>query len=487
MHVMISGSIGLAGAALAASAMFGGTNGGVGAIGTLVSLGAVYALGLARGGARSTVSSASSETQAGPAQSNAHLSTALLAAETAQMGKREFMANMSHELRTPMTAILGYADLLTSPDISASDRAEFVQNIRRSGRHLLSIINDILDISRVESGQLEVEMAPISPVQIFEEVLSLARPQSVGKGLELSSVVELPMPAKIRTDAARVRQILLNLLGNAIKFTEQGSVSLRIEFVGGDAPAVRYEVADTGPGIEPARLAALFEPFTQIDASSSRRHGGLGVGLALASRLAGLIGASLEGRSEPGKGTTFTLTVPTGPLEGVVLRDRLRAGDSGHTISLAERLEAPIGSSPLRGRRILFVEDGPDNRRLVCFHLKLAGATVETAENGRIGHDAAMAAAGMGTPFDLVFMDMQMPEMDGYAATSLLRSEGYRSPIVALTAHAMNGDREKCIAAGCDDYITKPIDRDILLRTASRWVGGAGLDGTNPMAVAAAA
>lgn len=402
-------------------------------------------------------------------QSNEQIQLALVAAEAADRAKTNFLTNVSHELRTPLTAILGYADLLTAPDLSTDQRAEFVQQVRRSGRHLLALINDLLDISRIETGELTITPRPSSPMQLLEEVTSMARPQIAGRPIRLETSIVLPIPETVHLDPDRVRQVLMSLLGNAIKFTEHGSVTLRMSLVAGAAPMLRFEISDTGPGIDPSRLEAMFETFSQRDASAARRHSGLGTGLPLARRLVTALGGRMEVESGVGVGSTFIVELPTGPLDAVPMRTRIRH-DDGMNEALRIPSDAPAkDAQPLAGRRILFVEDGPDNRRLVCFHLHRAGASVETAENGRQGHDAALAASRDGRPFDVVFMDMQMPDMDGYTATSLLRSEGYRGPVVALTAHAMTGDRERCLRAGCNDYLSKPIDRETLIAVARRW------------------
>lgn len=407
-------------------------------------------------------------------QSNEQIRLALVAAEAAERAKTNFLTNVSHELRTPLTSILGYADLLTSPDLSTQQRAEFLQHVRRSGRHLLALINDLLDIARIESGELTITPRPTSPLQLLEEVASMLRPQIATRPIRLESIVVPPIPETVHLDPDRVRQVLMNLLGNAIKFTEHGSVTLRMSLVAGAAPMLRFEISDTGPGIDPAQVEAMFETFSQRDASTSRRHAGLGTGLPLARRLVTALGGRMQVESRIGVGSTFIVELPTGPLDDVPMRTRVRHADGmGEEPRIAS--DAPADEAhPLAGRRILFVEDGPDNRRLVCFHLQRAGASVETAENGRQGHAAAVAAARAGRPFDVIFMDMQMPEMDGYTATSLLRSQGYRGPIVALTAHAMSGDRERCLRAGCDDYLSKPIDREALIAAARRWLERSG-------------
>jgi len=388
-------------------------------------------------------------------------------AAAAAEARGAFLANMSHEIRTPMTAILGYADLLDDPSVDEAGRAEAVRVIRRNGRHLLAVINDILDLSKIEAGRLEVEPGDCEPVRIAEEVCSLLRVRAVEKGLDLEWSMGGPAPRRIRTDARRVKQVLLNLVGNAVKFTERGSIRVVVS-MGGDAEAgrvVRFRVTDTGIGIAPDKIASLFEPFMQADETMSRRFGGTGLGLAVSLRLVEMLGGSIEVRSEPGVGSEFTLTLPVSDAEAsdpISSPDELFSSDGS-----AER---PTDIDGLRLRaRVLLAEDGEDNRRLIVHHLSRAGADVETVANGLAAVEHAVAAVNEGRPFGVVLMDMQMPVMDGYAASRELRRVGYGLPIIALTAHAMAEDRARCLAAGCDDYVSKPIDRAELVRTCARW------------------
>lgn len=396
------------------------------------------------------------------------LLAAKLAAEAASEAKSLFLASMSHEIRTPMTAILGYADLMTQPQ-SAGERQDCVGTIRRNGEHLLSIINDILDISKIEAGKMEVEIAPCEPAVVLAEVDSLLQVRAQAKGLKLSLDLETPIPATVRSDAGRLRQILVNLIGNAVKYTERGQVLVRVSFTpesdGADG-SLRVVVRDTGIGMSQDQLSRLFQPFVQGDASMARRFGGTGLGLAIASRLANLLGGDISASSTLGQGSEFTLTIRTGDVNNVRLVHSLRVveGES------ADPDREHRAGSGLRGAHVLLAEDGPDNQRLITHILRSAGVSVELAPNGSIARERAVAAWQSGAPFDLIIMDMQMPEMDGYTAASLLRQAGYRGPIIALTAHAMVGDREKCIAAGCDDYSTKPIQRDELLKACRKLI-----------------
>jgi len=388
-------------------------------------------------------------------------------AGSAGMSKAQFLANMSHEIRTPMTSILGYAELLLQPGLSEAHRQEHVNAIQRNGQHLLAIINDILDLSKIEASKLKLELLGCSPVQIIEEVVSLMRVRAIEKQLGLDVAYEYPIPETIRTDSVRLRQVLVNLLGNALKFTKEGRVGLRVRFEepADDGP-VRFSVAvsDTGIGMTGEQMKRLFQPFTQADASTTRKFGGTGLGLAICGRLARMLGGKIEVESALGMGSTFTLTIDPGPMDGV----RMVHDVSEAPAQDSDRPEE--GSQPCKlNARVLLAEDGPDNQRLVSFVLKKAGATVDVAENGRVAVERATGALDAGSAYDVILMDMQMPEMDGYQATRKLRQGGYDRPIVALTAHAMGADRQKCLDAGCDDYLSKPFSRAGLLKTVSRY------------------
>ncbi|MBX9736106.1 MAG: PAS domain-containing protein [Phycisphaerales bacterium] len=416
-------------------------------------------------------------------QRQEELAQAREAADAASRAKSEFLANMSHELRTPMTAILGFVDLLNDSTADPATRAEHVATIKRNSEHLITLINDILDLSKIEAGKMTIELASIDPGKSIEDVCAIMVFRARSKKIELTLENESDLPRVIRTDGLRLRQILLNLIGNAVKFTSEGSVrvSVGVDRRGSGPGELRVSVKDTGIGIDPKVLPTLFSAFQQGDSSMSRRFGGTGLGLQISKRLALLLGGDISVTSTLGEGSEFTLRLPVSEVE---LTDVSRAsprlrqdlasaqdatvsnGASARANDVVAQAEQRAGgvTTPLARKRILLVEDGPDNQRLISFHLTRAGATVSVVANGIL---ALQSVEQSGTPtapgFDLVVMDMQMPEMDGYDATRRLRLDGWRLPVLALTAHAMAGDRQKCLDAGCDEYTTKPINRDALI------------------------
>jgi len=403
-------------------------------------------------------------------QSNHALEAANQAAKAATEAKSAFLANMSHEIRTPMTAILGYAEILHANARTEED-IECSRTIKRNGDHLLGIINDILDLSKIEAGKLSVERVPCSPATIVADTASLMRVRAKAKNLALTVHYDGPIPATVQSDPTRLRQALLNIVGNAIKFTEVGSVRLVVRLLSdniGD-PKLQFTVEDTGIGITEDQIAGLFRPFTQADSSISRTFGGTGLGLAISKRLVEMLGGDIAVSSLPGKGSAFTLTVDTGPLDGVPLVESPNETLGERRNNNAE-LPADIGLPP--HCRLLLAEDGPDNQRLLAFLLRKGGAEVVVAENGQVAVDLALNAIAEDQPFEAILMDMQMPVMDGYEATRRLRVARYSGPIIALTANAMKEDRQKCLDAGCDDYLSKPVDRTTLLTTVARHLRG---------------
>ena len=368
------------------------------------------------------------------------LQNARLAAEDANREKSYFLANMSHEIRTPLSAILGFSEALRDAELSSAEQGHYLQIINRNGLALGKLIDDILDLSKVEAGYLEVDAAPISVLEMVNEIESLLSAKAHAKGISLKVEVTGPVPAKVVTDPIRLRQILINVIGNAIKFTNFGTVTVRIGF----EEFGRYltiGVSDTGVGISSVQEARLFQPFMQADSSTTRTHGGTGLGLALSRRLARAMGGDLTLQGSVfGKGSTFLLRLPG--LAAVISEPPADDTCPGNPASMT-----------LDGLKILLAEDSPDNQELIRRLLQKRGAAADFAVNG----EEAVGKA-LGADYDLVLMDMQMPKLDGYEATRQLRRAGFNRPIIALTANAMRHDREKCLAAGCTDYLSKPID-----------------------------
>lgn len=408
--------------------------------------------------ARTELQEANDDLEARVQDRTTELVTARDAAEAASRAKSDFLAKMSHEIRTPMTAILGYADLLREDKLDPGDREEHLTTIRRNGEHLLSVINDILDVSKIEAGQMTTERIEASPGEIVADVASLMRARAQAKQVSLTVEYEGPIPAVIKTDPTRLRQILVNIVGNAVKFTEQGSVRLIAKLCrgeNGERDQMRFSVIDSGIGMNGEHMARLFAPFSQGDDSMARRFGGTGLGLTISRSLTQLLGGKLWCESEPGKGSRFYVTIDTGALDGVAMISDQVEAVSSQTTEKPKRVQLNC--------RVLLLEDGADNQRLISFLLRKAGATVEIAENGKIGLDRALEADAAAEPFDVILTDMQMPVMDGYTATRKLREHGYTRPIIALTAHAMTDDSLKCVDAGCDDFASKPVNRQKLL------------------------
>lgn len=379
-------------------------------------------------------------------------------AETANRAKTEFLANMSHEIRTPLSSILGFTELLRRGIGSPADSDLYLETISSSGRHLSALIDDILDLSKIEAGRMEFERVRCSPHEIITEVLSILRVRAQDKGLSLECSWTCGVPETICTDPARLRQLLMNIVGNAIKFTERGGVTLLATVIPNSSePRFVIEVHDSGIGIPLDRVESIFEPFAQADNSITRRFGGTGLGLAISRYIARGLGGEITVQSAMGRGSIFRITLETG------LAHDLRILEDPPTEALApshgEHLNREV---QLASARVLLVEDGESNRQLIRLVLEESGVKVSCAENGLQGLELATRE-----DFDLILMDMQMPVMDGYTATQRLRDRGWQRPIIALTAHAMRGDKEKCMAAGCSGYLSKPIDIDELLRTVA--------------------
>lgn len=377
------------------------------------------------------------------------------AAELANKAKSDFLANMSHEIRTPMNAILGFTDWLRRGQANNRDEEmEYLSTIHSSGQHLMELINDVLDLSKIEAGKMELNCDYSSPHQIISEVAKVLRVRAEQKGIDL--IVNFPdkLPAKIWTDAMRLRQVITNLVGNAIKFTSQGSVTISCRMHrkrnGG---RFQISIKDSGIGMTAEQLERIFNPFEQADSSVTRDFGGTGLGLAISKRIVNALGGEIHVTSEVGTGSEFTFQTDVGDLAGIeeITFEQYQA-QRGQARSEHDPLNLPPG-------RILVVDDGAPNRRLIRLVLEKAGCQVSEAENGRIGVDLAMQEE-----FDIVLMDMQMPVLDGFEATRELRGRGYERTIIALTANAMASDQEKCKQVGCDDFLAKPVNIDTLIQ-----------------------
>jgi signal transduction histidine kinase/FixJ family two-component response regulator len=388
------------------------------------------------------------------------LEEAQLKAEQASLAKSQFLASMSHEIRTPLTAIIGYSE-----ELAVGGKNEFdpktIESIHRNGTHLLGIINDILDLSKIEAGRLEVEHIATPLTAVISEIAEMMDAQATTKGLQFEIVARNPIPTQIFTDPMRLRQILLNLIGNAIKFTTHGSIKLECEKLSDNSgrSLLKFSVTDTGIGMNDEEQSRLFQCFTQADQTMSRRFGGSGLGLVISKRLVNMLGGDISVTSQKGIGSTFSFTFWSGMIDDVPHTTTLRAVSSKSNV-------VPTSSPPIQFQaRILLAEDGIDNQRLINAILKKAGCEVTIVENGQQTLDAIREATARGEKYDVILSDMMMPVMDGYTSVTRLRQDGYTGPIIALTAHAMEGERERCLAAGCDDFATKPINRQVFLET----------------------
>ncbi|MFN8707874.1 MAG: ATP-binding protein, partial [Planctomyces sp.] len=380
-------------------------------------------------------------------------------AEAANQAKSDFLANMSHEIRNPMNAIVGFTDILRRGlEDSQEKRVGYLNTIHASGTHLVSLINDILDLSKIEAGKLELEIRDCSPWQIMSDVVNVLRVKADQQALDLRVSIKGRIPAKIQSDSTRLRQILMNLVGNAIKFTPEGSVSIRAELLQGDGPdRLQFDVTDTGIGMTPDQLGRMFQQFVQADSSVTRRFGGTGLGLAISKRLCEAMGGQIEVDSEYGVGSTFRFHILTGDLTDV----RMVSTEDAIAEQSQQVTEKRDGVSiRFRPARILVTDDTPTNRQLVGLVLRKAGLTVDEAENGAVAVEKATSQR-----YDLLLMDMQMPVMDGFTATKILRDAGLRVPILAFTANVMEQDRQRCMESGCSGFLTKPINIDLLLAT----------------------
>lgn len=379
-------------------------------------------------------------------------------AETANETKSQFLANMSHEMRTPLTAIIGLAETLIDEEQKTEDRMESVQTIIRSGKHLSQLINDLLDLSKVEAGKLELDTQYRSIPDMISEISALAQIQSSNKEISFKTNYHFPIPEKIKTDDLRLKQIIINLIGNAIKFTDKGSVSLEIEYSRSDA-SLLFSITDTGIGISEEQAQRLFAPFMQADISTTRKYGGTGLGLHLSKKLAKLLGGTLTLQSALGEGSCFTVTIPTNFEQNQNINWLNQLPDVPIAIQNTKTVHNKLAG------RILLAEDIIDNQRLFRLLFKKVGLNIDIANNGKEAMQMATDKS-----YDLIFMDMQMPVMDGLEATRNIRSQGLDTTIVALTANVSEEDKQHYLQNGCSDFLAKPIDRNLFYQMLSKYL-----------------
>lgn len=371
----------------------------------------------------------------------------LLGADEARIANRmksEFLANMSHEIRTPLTSIMGYSNIALNPDTDRNDRQECMKSVMRNGEHLLMVINEILDLSKIESGKLETEIDKVSVFELLSEVEDVVRLKLQEKNIRFGINYRYPLPGFIHTDQVRIKQILLNIINNAVKFTEQGHVYVNV-WCESHAGKIYFEVVDTGIGIHPDQMESIFKAFSQAEKSTTRKYGGTGLGLTLSRRLARILGGDLVVTSIPEQGSTFLIEIDAGELEDIefVYCDDFHGAE----------IQAEAEPAPVLIGKVLLVDDVEDNRRLVSHLVHNSGAEVDTAENGQQALEMLQFQ-----DYDLILMDMQMPVMDGIEATRQIRERGLDVPIVALTANVFREAREQCERAGVDGFLSKPID-----------------------------
>ncbi|MEZ6044666.1 MAG: response regulator [Planctomycetaceae bacterium] len=391
-------------------------------------------------------------------------------AQAADRSKSEFLANISHEIRTPMTAILGFAETLLEQDSDENERTSAVKTIIRNGEYLLEIINDILDLSKLETGKILIQNEKVQPNHIIAEVIDIMRSRADAKSLNCKLHYEGAIPAQITTDPIRLRQILINLIGNALKFTQAGGIEIRVRLDQQETESyLEFDIIDSGCGIPMELQKNLFQPVSLADNSISHRFGKTGLGLTISKKMAELLGEICTWNPP-----TSTKVAPSGsglPLaisRGVKLienMDQLVVSEPKTELGYLET-EDQFGA----GHRVLLVEDGPDNQKLITYVLRKQGFEIAHASNGQQGFEMALSARDAAHPYDIVLMDMQMPIMDGFQATSALRDSRYEGPIIALTALSLPEEKERCLEAGCDEHVSKPINRQKLTDILRKYV-----------------
>jgi two-component system CheB/CheR fusion protein len=398
-------------------------------------------------------------------------------AEQASRAKSEFLSSVSHEIRTPLTAILGFIEVLGEhPSVRGgpAELGDHLATIRQNGQFLLALIDDLLDISRIEAGQLRVESEPCSPAAIVSVVVESLKAKAEAKNLGIEVEFLGTIPPSVATDRLRLQQVIVNLLDNAIKFTERGKVRLTVRAIDSRraGPVMQFAVSDTGIGMTAAAMTGLFQPFYRVPSVAADRPSGTGLGLAICKRIARRLGGDISVESDPGAGSTFTLSIPAPKANEIDGSPRPEQSPEPQALG-ADR---PL--TPRLRARLLLAEDNQANQKLISLRLSHAGAEVVTADNGKEALDRTHEAAAEGRPFDAVIMDMQMPVLDGYEAVRQLRERGFTEPILAVTAYAMGEDRDECLGLGCNDFISKPIEWDRFMAKLSRLLAAKDGDGS---------
>ncbi|MGV6814370.1 MAG: response regulator [Phycisphaerales bacterium] len=385
------------------------------------------------------------------------LNKAIENATRADAVRWRLLTNIGHEFRTPMTAIMGFADLLKEDALSSTERDRLVKSIFESSIELTSLIETMLDMSAIEAGQLRIGKARCDLHQILTHCCVRSKETALAKGLNVNLMIDKNCPQFIYTDPKRLEQILGKITDNAIKFTESGCVNIQAKIVSkNNKDMLDIKVADTGIGIEKDHINAIFNPFQQAEDALTRQYGGAGLGLSISRDIAKALGGNISVASTPGVGSTFIITIDPGDLEAMKIEPK---------VAKAKKNDGP---KPLDGYKLLIVDDAKDNRMLLKHILKKTGAEIEFAMDGKQALEAVDMGLQIEQPFDLILMDMQMPVMDGYFATVKLREQGINTPVIAVTAHALEGDRQHCLDSGCNDYLTKPINKKLLIETCAR-------------------